>query len=79
VGLPALREGLLDRAEVAPELSHAGRPERVGESLFELGDELADDRVDLAALVRRPDELGPPVVRVRDAVDVAALLQVGRS
>src|SRR6478609_3223843 len=68
--LLALREGLLDGPEVAPELSHAGRAERVGESLFELGDELPDDGVHLAALGRRADELGAPVVRVRDAVDV---------
>src|SRR6478752_638908 len=71
--LLALREGLLDGLEVPPELSHAGRTERVGESLFEL----ADDGVDLATLGRRAHELRAPVVRVRDAVDVATLLEIG--
>ena len=44
---------------------------------LDLGRELAGDGEHLAAPLGRVDELGPAVARVRDALDVAVLLEVG--
>ena len=52
-------------------------PSRAVHSGSRGGDELARDRVDLAAAGRRADELGTAVGGVGDALDVAVALEVG--
>ena len=62
--------------EERPQLLDAIAAQAGGDVVFELGDELAHDRVDIAAPRGGAHEPCAPVARVRDALDIAAGLEV---
>ena len=63
--------------EQLAQLSHLPPADARGPFLLELRDELPRDRIDLLAARRRANELGAPVTRIGNPLDVAVALQVG--